>query len=159
MKKIGILLLLALFTLAGCGKDDTPKVLFTNDMAQEFEIVQYKQAIAPVMENLTPYIAYAKTEGQLKEQIAHFDLEQTEIDMDKYMAVFVTTYSNGCGVQVDNVYNRDGMLSVQLIFPESDNCDKEGVPHTFLIKVPKGDYTKVQLYDQAILKSTLEVKE
>lgn len=159
MKKFAMVFLLAMFALAGCGKSDSEVTLFNETMAKEFEIVKYQEAIAPVYENLVPYIAYAQTAGQLEELKKRFDVGGFDIDTDQYMAVFVATYSDGCGVQVDNVYDRNGLLSVQLIFPKSDSCDKDAVPHTFVIQVPKGDYTKVQLYDGVVLKSTIDIKE
>lgn len=158
MKKMIVLVAMLTLVLVGCGsKNNGP--LFTEEMAVPFGIVNYEEKIAPVLENVVPYIAYAKTEGQLASLAARFKMENVEIDLNEYMALFIVVKTNSCGVSLSNVFDRDGILSVQLELPESDNCDDEPMPHTFVVKVPKGDYEKVQLYSGVILKSTLDIKE
>lgn len=158
MKKIIVLIAMLTLLLVGCGnKNNEP--LFTEEMAIPFEILNYEEKIAPVLENVVPYIAYAKTEGQLASLESRFKVENVDIDLNDYMALFVVVKTNSCGVSVSNVFDRDGIVSVQLELPESDNCDDDPVPHTFVLKVPKGNYEKVQLYSGVVLKSTLDIKE
>ena len=158
MKKLAFALMMITLLLAGCG-GGSKGPLFTEKMAKSFEIVKYEEKIAPVYANLVPHIAYAKTEGQLEVLKARFQVEDVDIDMDTHMAVFVVTKSDSCGVAVNGVYDRDGMLSVQLLTPEHGNCDVDPVPHTFVLQVEKADYDRVQLYDDVILKSSMEIKE
>ena len=39
-----------------------------------------------------------------------------------------------------------------------EDCDKEGVPHTFVVQVDKQDYKKVQLYNGNIIKNSIDVE-
>lgn len=157
MKKYGISLLLVVLALTGCdgGAKSTPT--FAEDKAVPFEIVKYEEKIAPVYESLVPYVAYAKTAGQLEELQARFQVEGVTMDMENYFAVFIVTYSNSCGIAVDSVYNHDGNLAAKLLPVEGSNCKEEGVPHTFVLQVEKQDYEKVQLYNGDIIKSSVEV--
>ncbi|ATP40075.1 Fe-S oxidoreductase [Solibacillus sp. R5-41] len=157
MKKYWIFLLL--LVLAGCSSSNNDgAMLFTEKQAVPFEIVKYEEKIAPVYESLVPYISYASTEGQLKELQARFKVEGFTVDMDNYMAVFLVTYSDSCGIAVDGVYNDAGKLAVQLMDVQGTNCEKEGIPHTFVLQVPKQDYEKVQFYNGNIIKSSTEIK-
>lgn len=157
MKKF--LLALFLLLLAGCsdgeGKQHTK---FTEQQAVPFELVHYEEKIAPIYESLVPYIAYANTPSQFEALQGRFNVENFSIDMDKYMAVFIVTYSDGCGTSVDGVYNQDDFLSVQLIDAKGESCDVEGVPHTFVLQVEKNDYKKVQLFNGEIIKSSVDVE-
>lgn len=155
MKRYGLFLLILL--IAGCSSNSN-KPLFLESQAVPFEIVTYEEKIAPVYESLVPYIAYAKTQGQFEELKARFQIEDFTMNMDESFAVFIVTYSDGCGIAVDGVYNNDGRLSTQLIEATGQNCDKEGVPHTFVLKVDRADYEKVQLYNGDIIKSSMDVE-
>lgn len=154
MKKY--MLFLLIFLIAGCSSNSDVE-LFSESQAVPFEIVKYEEKIAPIYESLVPHIAYAKTEGQLKELQGRFKVDGFTIDMDKYFAVFLVTYSDGCGIAVDGVYNQDGKLVTQLLAAEGPDCDEKGVPHTFVLQVEKQDYEKVQLYNGNIIKSSTEV--
>ena len=158
MKKLAVALMMITLLLAGCG-GGSKGPLFTEKMAEPFEIVKYEEKIAPVYSGLVPYIAYAKTEEQLEVLKARFQVDGFDIDMDTHMAVFVVVNSDSCGVAVNGVYDRDGKLSVQLLKPQHGNCDVDPVPHTFVLQVEKGEYEKVQLYDGVILKSSMDIKE
>lgn len=157
MKKVGIILLLLM--LAGCSSADKGAMPFTEEQAVPFEIVQYEEKIAPIYETLVPYISYAKNEAQLTELQKRFKMDKFTMDFGNYMAVFLVTYSDSCGIAVDGVYNDAGKLAVQLMEPKGDNCKKEGIPHTFVLQVAKQDYEKVQLYNGNTIKSSTEVKE
>lgn len=158
MKKwLGLLLVVLL--LAGCSGSGNKGPLFTSSMAIPFEVVKYEEKIAPVYNGLAPHIAYAKTEGQLESLKVRFQVEDVEIDMDNYMAVFIVVNSDSCGIFVDSVYNRDSLLSVQLMKPSHEKCDVDPIPHTFVLQVEKDDFTKVQLFEDVVLKSTMEIKE
>lgn len=160
MKKLVVAFMMMTLLLAGCGSDSNSKgPLFTEKMAKSFEIAKYEEKIAPAYAGLVPYIAYAKTEGQLKSLKARFQVDNFEINMDTHMAVFIVTNSDSCGVLVDGVYDRDNMLSVQLIKPQLEKCDVDPIPHTFVLQVEKAEYEKVQLYDGSILKSSMDIKE
>ena len=157
MKKY--LLALFLLLLAGCsdgeGKQHTK---FTEQQAVPFELVHYEEKIAPIYESLVPYIAYASTPSQFETLQGRFKVADFSIDLDNYMAVFIVTYSNSCGVFVDGVYNHDGYLGVQLIDSNGKSCDVEGVPHTFVLQVEKNQYKKVQLFNGEIIKSSVDVE-
>ena len=159
MKKWVSFLLVFVLLLTGCSNSDSTKPLFTKSMAKPFEIVKYEEKIAPVYNNLVPHIAYAKTEGQLESLKARFHVDNFDIDMEKYMALFIVVNSDSCGIIVDGVYERNGSISAQLIKPVSDNCEGDPIPHTFVLQVEQGDYERVQLYDGNVLKSTMEIKE
>ena len=156
MKKLAFALMMITLLLAGCG-GGSKGPLFTEKMAKPFEIVKYEEKIAQVYAGLVPYIAYAKTEGQLESLKSRFQVDGFDINMDTHMAVFVVTNSDSCGIAVNGVYDRDGMLSVQLLTPKHGKCDVDPVPHTFVLQVEKGDYERVQLYDDVILKSSMEI--
>lgn len=156
MKKYVLLLALLVF-LTGCSSNEEKSSMFTENDAVPFEIVKYEEKIAPIYESLVPHIAYAKTEGQLENLKARFRVDEFDIDMENYMAAFIVTYSNSCGISVDGVYDYKDYLAVQLLENSGDKCDKQGVPHTFVIKVDKKDYEKVQLYNGNIIKSSVEI--
>ena len=158
MKKLGICLLFVVMTLAACdgGKNSAPT--FTENEAVPFEIVKYEEKIAPIYESLVPYIAYAETEGQLKELQGRFKVDNFTMDMDQYFAVFIVTYSDSCGIAVDGMYQHDGTLAAKLQPVEGDACEEEPMPHTFVLKVEKQDYKKVQLFNGDIIKSSIDVK-
>ena len=157
MKKYWLFLLIVL--LVGCsGGEKAEAPLFTDDQAVPFEIVKYEEKIAPVYGQLVPHIAYAKTQGQLEELKARFDVEDVQMDMDKYFAVFIVTYSDSCGIAVDSVYNKDGLLSVQLLSASGESCDQTAVPHTFVLQVEQGEYEKVQLFNGNVIKSSMDVE-
>lgn len=144
--------------LAGCSSEKQTESQFTADEAIPFEIVGYEEKIDPVYGSLVPHIAYAKTEGQFNSVKARFDMEHVEVDMNESMALFIVTYSDGCGIAVDGVYNYKGSVAVQLLPGTGDNCGKEGVPHTFVLKVDKADYEKVQLFNGNTIKSSMDVE-
>ncbi|MEK4627453.1 MAG: Fe-S oxidoreductase [Solibacillus sp.] len=156
MKKYWIFLLFAL--LAGCNNADTNGPMFTEKQAVPFELIKYEEKIAPVYESVVPYIAYAETEGQLKELQGRFQVDGFTVDLEKYIAVFLVTYSDSCGITLDGVYNNNGFLSAQLLEAKGQNCEEEGVPHTFVIQVEKQEYEKVQLYNGNVIKSSMDVE-
>lgn len=158
MKKLGIYLLFAVLALVACdgGENSTPT--FTENEAVPFEIVKYEEKIAPVYESLVPYIAYAETEGQLKELQGRFKVDGFTMDMDQYFAVFIVTYSDSCGIAVDGMYQHDGTLAAKLQPVVGNACEEEAMPHTFVLKVEKQDYKKVQLFNGDIIKSSIDVK-
>lgn len=156
MKKY--LFAIILLLLAGCSNEENTKVKFTEQQAVPFDIIKYDEKIAPIYESLVPHIAYANTQAQFESLQARFDVENFTVDMDKFMAVFIVTYSDSCGTSVDNVYNHDDYLAVQLIDNVGQACEEEGVPHTFVLQVEKGQYEKVQLYNGDIIKSSVDVE-
>lgn len=158
MKKY-VLLIVTLLLLAACSNKEEKEPMFTEKQAVSFEIVKYEEKIAPIFESLVPHIDYAKTESQLEELKARFRVDGFDIDMENYMAAFVVTYSDGCGIALDGVYDYQNYLAVQLLGIGGDKCDEEGVPHTFVVQVEKKDYEKVQLYNGNIIKSSTEVKK
>ena len=163
MKKLlAFAMFMFVLVLAACGDDsseETETALFKESMAIPFEIVKYQEEIAPVYGNLIPYIAYAKTEGQLNELSERFQVGEVNIDMENEMAVFVAANSNTCGYVINTVFDNDTKLSVQASTSKADNCEEGPVPHTFVLKVAKDAYTKVQLYEGTVLKSTMDIKE
>lgn len=155
MKKY-VLFFIAVLMLAGCGKKEaTP--MFTEQQAIPFEIVHYEEKVAPVFQSLVPHIAYAKTEGQFQELKGRFNVEGLDMDMEKYMAVFLVTYSGSCGIAVDGAYDYNNYLAVQLLESTGEACESEGVPHTFVLQVEKKDYKKVQLFNGDIIKSSADI--
>ena len=157
MKKF--LLAIFLLLLTGCSDgEEKQHTKFTEQQAVPFELVHYEEKIAPIYESLVPHIAYASTPSQFESLQGRFNVGDFSIDMDNYMAVFIVTYSNGCGVSVDGVYDHDGYLAVQLIDSNGKSCDAEGVPHTFVLQVEKNQYEKVQLYNGEIIKSSVDVE-
>ena len=144
--------------LAGCSNTDKQSPILTEKQAVPFEIVKYEEKIAPVYGSLVPHIAYAETEGQLRELMGRFQVEGFTIDLEKYMAVFLVTYSDSCGITLDGVYNNNGFLSAQLIDAKGQNCEEEAVPHTFVLQVEKQDYEKVQLYNGNVIKSSTDIE-
>ena len=159
MKKLGIVLLFIVMVLTACDEVENSSPTFTEDEAVPFEIVKYEEKIAPVYGTLVPHIAYAETEGQLKELQGRFQVDGFTMDMEKYFAVFIVTYSNSCGIAPDGMYNHNGTLAARLLPVEGPNCkEEEGMPHTFVIQVEKQDYEKVQLYSGDIIKSSMDVK-
>lgn len=163
MKKLlAFAAMMLVLVLAACGNDQPEEkeaALFKESMAIPFQIVKYEEKIAPVYGNLVPYIAYAKTEGQLAELSERFQIGEVDIDMDKEMAVFVAANSNSCGYVINTVFDNETKLSVQATTSKADSCDDDPVPHTFVLKVDKADFTKVQLYEGNVLKSTMDIKE
>lgn len=148
---------MTLLLLAACSSNEEKGPMFTEKQAVAFEIVKYEEKIAPIYESLVPYIAYAQTAGQLEELKARFQVDGFDIDLETHMAAFIVTYSDGCGIAVDGVYDYQNYLAVQLFDIGGDKCDEEGVPHTFVLKVDKKDYEKVQLYNGNIIKSSTEI--
>jgi hypothetical protein len=157
MKKLGICLLLAVMTLVACDGGENSAPAFTEDEAVPFEIVKYEEKIAPVYGSLVPYIAYAETEGQLKELQGRFQVDDFTMDMDQYFAVFIVTYSDSCGIAVEGMYEHEGTLAAKLQPVEGNACKEDGIPHTFVLQVEKQDYNKVQLYNGNIIKSSIDV--
>ena len=133
MKKIGIYLLFAVMALVACDGGENSAPTFTEDEAVPFEIVKYEEKIAPVYESLVPYIAYAETEGQLKELQGRFKVDGFTMDMDRYFAVFIVTYSDSCGIAVDGMYDHEGTLATKLQPVEGADCKEERTPHTFVL--------------------------
>ena len=158
MKKY-ILFLLTALLLVACGNELTEEEKFVPGKPVSFEIVKYEEKIAPIYMQQVPHIAYAINEAQLNVLKQKFEVEDIEIDMEKYMALFVVTQSDSCGVIADGVYDNDNKLSVQLIAPASDNCEVDPVDHTFVLQVAHADYEKVQLYNGKVLKSSMDIKE
>lgn len=156
MKKWLIAVLLVL--LAGCSGEKQTESQFKDSPAIPFEIVGYEEKIDPVYGALVPHIAYAKTESQFNSVKARFDMEHVDVNMDESMALFVVTYSDSCGIGVESVYNNEGKVSVQLVEGQGNDCGKEGVPHTFVLKVAQGDYEKVQLFNGNVIKSSMDVE-
>lgn len=156
MKKYMVFLLAVL--LVGCSgaKTDTP--LFATEEAVSFEIAGYEEKVDPVLGSVIPHIAYAKTQAQFEGVKARFDMEHVEMDMNESFAIFIVTYSTSCGIAVDQVYNKDGKLSAQLIEVEGQDCGDVNVPHTFVLKVDQGDYSQVQLFNGNIIKSSVDVE-
>lgn len=157
MKKY-LFAIILLLLVAGCSNGESTKVRFTEKQAVPFEIIKYDEKIAPIYESLVPHIAYANTQGQFESLQGRFDVENFTLDMDKYMAVFIVTYSGSCGTSVDNVYKHDNYLAVQLIDNVGQKCEDEGKPHTFVLQVEKDEYEKVQLYNGEIIKSSVDVE-
>lgn len=158
MKKLGIFLLFVVFALTACDGGENSAPTFTEDEAVPFEILKYEEKIAPVYESLVPTIAYAETESQLKELQGRFKVDDFTMDMEKYFAVFIATYSDSCGIAVDGVYLHEGTLAAKLMPVAGSNCKEERKPHTFVLQVEKQDYNKVQLYNGDIIKSSTDVK-
>lgn len=158
MKKYLFGIFLLLF-VAGCSNGENTSVRFTEQQAVPFEIMKYDEKIAPVFMSLVPHIAYANTQAQFESLQARFDVENFSIDMEKYIAVFIVTYSDSCGTMVDGVYNHNGHLSVQLIDSGGASCEEKATPHTFVLQAEKGQYEKVELYNGNIIKSSVDVEE
>ena len=154
MKKYLFILLAIL--LVGCSSNETEEVLKPG-ASIPFEIIKYADMIAPIYMNQVPYIAYAENEGQFNLLKARFKVDDIQMDMDKYIAVFVVTQSDSCGVVVDGVYDNSKKLSVQLLEPKGESCEVDPLNHTFVIQVEKGDYEKVQLYNGNIMKSSMDI--
>lgn len=152
------LLALVVVVLAGCSSGKQTESQFTTTEAIPFEIAGYAEMIDPVYGSLVPHIAYAKTAAQFAAVKARFDMEHVDVDMEQYMALFIVTYSDGCGIAVDGVYNDNGKVAVQLLPGTGTQCDEEGVPHTFVLKIAHGDYEKVQLYNGNTIKSSMDVE-
>ena len=133
MKKLAIFLLVVVMALAACDGGENSAPAFSEDEAVPFEIVKYEEKIAPIYESLVPYIAYAKTEGQLKELQGRFKVDSFTMDMDNYFAVFIVTYSDSCGIEVDGVYNHNGTLAAKLMPVEDSNCKEERITGKGLI--------------------------
>lgn len=157
MKKY-LFTILLLLLIAGCSNGESKSVKFTEQQAVPFEIVKYDEKIAPIFMSLVPHIAYASTQAQFESLQARFDVDNFSIDLEKYIAVFLVTYSDSCGTMVDGVYNHNGHLSVQLMDNLGSSCDEQGVPHTFVLQVEKDQYEKVQLYNGNIIKSSADVE-
>lgn len=158
MKKLGVFLLFIVMVLTACDEVENSSPTFAENEAVPFEIVKYEEKIAPIFESLVPHIAYAENEGQLKALQGRFQVEDFTMDMEKYFAVFIVTYSNSCGIAIDGMYNHNGTLAAKLIPVEGSNCKEEGMPHTFVLQVEKQDYHKVQLYNGDIIKSSVDVE-
>ena len=158
MKKLGIFLLFIVMVLTACDGEENSSPTFNEDEAVPFKIVKYEEKIAPIYETLVPYIAYAETEEQLKALQGRFQVEGFTMDMEKFFAVFIVTYSNSCGIAPDGMYNHNGTLAARLLPVEGSNCKEEGMPHTFVLQVEKQNYDKVQLYNGDIIKSSMDVK-
>lgn len=149
--------LLAILLLAGCGAKEDKGPMLTENQSVPFEIIKYEEKISPIYESLVPHIAYAENEAQLEALKGRFRVEGFELDMEKYMAVFIVTYSGSCGIAVDGTYDVNNYLAVQLLESSGENCDSEGMPHTFVLQVDKKDYEKVQLYNGDIIKSSADI--
>lgn len=157
MKKY-LFAIILLLLVAGCSNGESTKVTFTEKHAVPFEIVKYDEKIAPIYEALVPHIAYANTQEQFESLQGRFDVDNFTIDMDKYLAVFIVTYSGSCGTSVDNVYKHGNYMAVQLIDNVGQKCEDEGMPHSFVLQVEKDEYEKVQLYNGEIIKSSVDVE-
>ena len=158
MKKYIVFLLTALLLVA-CSNDEEAETTFKPGKPVAFELVTYEEKVAPIYMQQVPHIAYAINQEQFDLLRTKFDVENTEIDMDKNMAVFVVARTDSCGAIADGMYNNKNKLSVQLVTPTNDNCDPEPMNHTFVMQVEHGDYEKVELYIGNILKSSMDIKE
>ena len=158
MKKLGVFILFIALMLTACDDVENSSPTFSKDEAVPFEIVKYEEKIAPVYGTIVPHIAYAETEEQLKELQGRFQVDGFTMDMEKYFAVFFVTYSNSCGIVPDGMYHHKGTLAVRLIPVEGPHCKEEGMPHTFVLKVEKQDYDRVQLYSGNVIKSSMDVE-
>lgn len=159
MKKYFLFLLLTALFLVACSDGTANEKSLKPGDPVAFELVTYEEKIAPIYMQQAPFIAYAVNEQQFELLRTKFDVKNTEIDMDKYMAVFVVAQSNSCGVVADGVYDNENKLSVQLIAPSSDSCGEEQMDHTFVLQVEHEYYEKVQLYIGNVLKSSMDIKE
>lgn len=158
MKKYILFLLTALFLVA-CGDEAAKEEVFKPGKPVPFELVAYEEKIAPIYVQQAPHIAYAINEEQFNVLRKKFDVENTNIDMDQYMAVFVVAQSNSCGVMADGAYDNKNKFSIQLLASTSDSCEDEQMDHTFVIQTEKANYEKVQLYIGNVLKSSMDIKE
>lgn len=75
------------------------------------------------------------------------------IDFTTEEVLFVTSYSNGCGVVFENVTKQEGTLLVKLNYPEDILANKEiectdiAMPHSFVVKMEKIGATHATLME------------
>ncbi|WP_274307169.1 dehydrogenase [Solibacillus daqui] len=85
-------------------------------------------------------------------EIFHFD-ETPVIDFATEEVLFVTEYSNGCGLVFDTLTQKEDTLHVKLNFPEeirtqkSIACNDIAMPNSYVIKLKKTNATKGTLED------------
>lgn len=157
MKRIFVLLLvLFVASLTACNKTDQVKPVSgdgyqevkepSNENALDYELLLHLDSIPhelgismTLVEEVALYQSWA--------EIFHFETIP-DVDFEKEEVLFVTAYSNGCGLVVDTVTQQADALYVELNYPEELRnkkdlvCTEIALSNTYVMKMPKTGATK-----------------
>ena len=151
MKRIFMLFLIMMIaSLTACndtnqGKDDPSKTP-VNENALDYELLMHLDFIPHELGNTMTLVS---EEALYQKWAEIFKFETIPvIDFATEEVLFVTAYSNGCGLVVDTVTQEADTLFVALNYPEELRNKKElvcteiALAHTYVIKMPKTGATK-----------------
>lgn len=162
MKSLYVLLSLLLGTfLVGCTEYQKEPVIYeeislpikqppdTNEL--NYEVLMHMEFIPHEVGTSMTLIQDEKL-YQSWAEIYQFE-ETPHIDFATEEVLFVTEYSNGCGLVFDSLTQQKDTLHVKLDFPEEIRtqktiaCDDIAIPNSFVIKLKKIGVTKGTLED------------
>lgn len=153
MKRIFVLLLvLFVASLTACNDTDAVKTVIddglepSNENALDYELLLHLDFIPHELGNTMTLVEEVAL-YQSWAEIFHFETIP-DVDFAKEEVLFVTAYSNGCGLVVDTVTQQADTLFVELNYPEELRnkkdlvCTEIALANTYVMKMPKTGATK-----------------
>lgn len=149
-RSLMLFLVMIVATLTACNEtnqlEDDPSKKPVNENALDYELLLHLDFMPPEVGN-TMTLVSEEALYQSWAEIFQFDTIP-DIDFETEEVLFVTAYSNGCGLVMDTVTQEADALFVTLNYPEELRNNKElvcteiALANTYVLKMPKTGATK-----------------